>query len=419
MAKRLLVESLDGLLPDPIVRRPKQRFTLPFDPWMRGPLKSFCEERLGERGLSGRGMFNPLAASSALAVVSRRAEATCPGRVSGHSSSSTPGSIGTNWPWHDDVSNDSVVNLSVVVLTFNEERNLAALPRKRRRLGRGPVRCRFRQHGPDGGASRRHSAPRSLTHPFESHARQWHWALRTPARFERVWMLAIDADQSLTPELQADIANKLHVGNATGGPAGAYLNRRQIFRGRWIKHGGYYPKYLLKLFRRDAVSLDETTWSIITSSSRGPTVTLDGDLIEDNRNEAEIAVWIGKHNRYAVLQAREEASRTPPVVRPTVHSARPMSARGGANRSGIGCRCMCGRSDISSIATSSGWDFSTARKASSSTSCRRSGTGCSSTSIATRSGGRRPVRTNVSPTPTTRPAARGETTVTAGRFCTH
>ena len=28
-----------------------------------------------------------------------------------------------------------------------------------------------------------------------------------------------------------------------------------MFRGRWIKHGGYYPKYLLKLFQRDKVSL--------------------------------------------------------------------------------------------------------------------------------------------------------------------
>ena len=38
----------------------------------------------------------------------------------------------------------------------------------------------------------------------------------------------------------------------------------------------------------------------------GPTALLQGDLIEDNRNEAAIAEWIGKHNRYAVLQARDE-----------------------------------------------------------------------------------------------------------------
>lgn len=57
--KRLLVESLGGLLPESIVHRPKQGFTLPFDPWMRGPLRSLCEERLGDRGLAGRGLFKP------------------------------------------------------------------------------------------------------------------------------------------------------------------------------------------------------------------------------------------------------------------------------------------------------------------------------------------------------------------------
>lgn len=57
--KRLLVESLDGLLPDEIVYRRKQGFTLPFDPWMRGALKGFCEQRLGPGGLADRGIFRP------------------------------------------------------------------------------------------------------------------------------------------------------------------------------------------------------------------------------------------------------------------------------------------------------------------------------------------------------------------------
>ncbi len=57
--KRLLVESLNGLLPDTIVRKPKQGFTLPFDPWMRGPLRAFCDERLGDRGLAGREFLSP------------------------------------------------------------------------------------------------------------------------------------------------------------------------------------------------------------------------------------------------------------------------------------------------------------------------------------------------------------------------
>lgn len=45
--KRLLVESVGDLLPQEVIHRPKQGFTLPFDQWMRGPLKQLCEEHLG------------------------------------------------------------------------------------------------------------------------------------------------------------------------------------------------------------------------------------------------------------------------------------------------------------------------------------------------------------------------------------
>jgi asparagine synthase (glutamine-hydrolysing) len=55
--KRLLVESLNGLLPSEIVHRPKQGFAIPFDLWMRGALRSFCEDRLKVDRIEGRGIL--------------------------------------------------------------------------------------------------------------------------------------------------------------------------------------------------------------------------------------------------------------------------------------------------------------------------------------------------------------------------
>ncbi len=207
------------------------------------------------------------------------------------------------------------VPVSLVVLTFNEEHNLE--------------RCLASVAGWVSGANifivdsgstdntvaiAERFGARVFVHPFESHARQWKWALaQLPLSTD--WVLALDADQSLTPELRNDISRRLAEWTTAartagaGTPVGGYLNRRQVFRGRWIRHGGYYPKYLLKLFRRDAVSLDEADLVDHHFIVSGPTALLQGDLIEDNRNEAAIAVWVGKHNRYAVLQAREEEER--------------------------------------------------------------------------------------------------------------
>ena len=55
--KALLVDSLGDDLPADIVNRPKQGFVLPFDSWMKGELREFCEHHLGPDGLGARGLF--------------------------------------------------------------------------------------------------------------------------------------------------------------------------------------------------------------------------------------------------------------------------------------------------------------------------------------------------------------------------
>jgi len=57
--KALLTRSLRLPLPESIVDRPKRGFVLPFDSWMRGPLRTYCEARLiGPEGLGERGVFS-------------------------------------------------------------------------------------------------------------------------------------------------------------------------------------------------------------------------------------------------------------------------------------------------------------------------------------------------------------------------
>ena len=161
---------------------------------------------------------------------------------------------------------------------------------------------------------------RVFEHPFETHATQWAWALEH-LPISTPWVLGLDADQRVTPELRASIEQAVRRGPAEIN--GYYMTRRQIFRGRWIRFGGYYPKYLLKLFRIHSVRTSEADLVDHHFIVDGRTERLHGDLIEDNKREDDIGFWIAKHNRYAGLMAREEVTRSResvPLTRATLRN---------------------------------------------------------------------------------------------------
>jgi glycosyltransferase involved in cell wall biosynthesis len=120
------------------------------------------------------------------------------------------------------------------------------------------------------------------------------------------WILLLEADQRLTEPLKREIAALL------ARPAieenGFYLRRRQIFRGRAIRFGGYGGKRLLKLFRRGAGELDpvEQDTRVYVQGKVG---SLHGRLEEWNRKEDSILFYLEKHLRYAEAFAQEEHRR--------------------------------------------------------------------------------------------------------------
>jgi glycosyltransferase involved in cell wall biosynthesis len=64
------------------------------------------------------------------------------------------------------------------------------------------------------------------------------------------WILFLDADERITPELAAEIKKKIRVE-----PGYAYeIPRRNIAFGHWLRYGGWYPDYTLRMYPRTAVS---------------------------------------------------------------------------------------------------------------------------------------------------------------------
>ncbi len=120
------------------------------------------------------------------------------------------------------------------------------------------------------------------------------------------WVLILEADQAVTPELRAEIAALLARPEVK--EDGFYVRRRQIFRGRPLRFGGYGSKVLLKLFRRSRSELDPVEQDTRVYV-RGPVGRLRSPLDEWNRKEDSILFYLEKHLRYAEAFAQEESER--------------------------------------------------------------------------------------------------------------
>jgi glycosyltransferase involved in cell wall biosynthesis len=131
------------------------------------------------------------------------------------------------------------------------------------------------------------------------------WGLdHLPIRNE--WILILEADQALTPALRAELAALLARSDLI--ESGFYIRRRQIFRGKPLRFGGYGSKVLLKLFRKGHGELDPVEQDTRVYV-RGPVGRLRAPLEEWNRKEDAILFYLQKHLRYANAFAREELER--------------------------------------------------------------------------------------------------------------
>lgn len=132
------------------------------------------------------------------------------------------------------------------------------------------------------------------THAFENHAAQFNWALENVA-LDTEWVMKVDADEEFTPELAAEINEKLD--SLDKKINGVILRRRVYFMGRWLRHGGKYPELLLRIFRvghgmSEMKMMDEHL--IITD---GEAITFKNDFSDNNNKSLEW--WINKHNWYS------------------------------------------------------------------------------------------------------------------------
>ena len=133
------------------------------------------------------------------------------------------------------------------------------------------------------------------------------WSLEN-LQFRNEWVLIVDCDERITPELWEEMAQVIKNPDYDG----HYLNRKVFFLGKWIRHGGKYPDWNLRLFRHKKGRYEnlgtegvrntgdnEVHEHVILSGKVG---YLKNDMIHEDFRD--IYQWIERHNRYSNWEAK-------------------------------------------------------------------------------------------------------------------
>ncbi len=214
--------------------------------------------------------------------------------------------------------------LSVIVIAHNEEHNIAACLESvawaddlvvvdaqstdRTREMAANCGAKVFERAWDGYASAKRFALEQTAHP---------------------WVLWLDADERVTPELAAEL-QALIAGNPR--EAGYDVARRAYFLGRWIRHCGWYPGYVLRLFRKECVQFHDQRVHEYASVN-GPVGRLRSDLL--HYTDDTLYHYLKKFNRYTSLAAEDrdggnrQVHRRDVVLRPPFAFLRMYILRGG------------------------------------------------------------------------------------------
>jgi glycosyltransferase involved in cell wall biosynthesis len=192
------------------------------------------------------------------------------------------------------------LSLSVVIITLNEEANLArTLP---------SVAWADEIVIVDSGSTDR---TREIAESFhaKSHVEPWRgFAAQKNFALSKAgcdWVLSLDADEEVEPALAEEIRATLA---ANPEAAGFWIPRKNFFLGRWIRHGGFYPDPKLRLFRRGTGQFeDRLVHEDIRLSS--PTAKLKHHLLHHAYPTLES--YIEHMNRYSSLGAQMAMAQHP------------------------------------------------------------------------------------------------------------
>jgi glycosyltransferase involved in cell wall biosynthesis len=200
------------------------------------------------------------------------------------------------------------IPLSVIILTFNEEKNIR--PCLDSIVGWAGQILIVDSGSTDQTLEIAQQYPVEIfSHPFENYSLQRNWAFdNLPIQHD--WVMNLDADHSATSEIKEELT--AHFGQGIPSNINGFMaSRRTLFMGKWLKRGGQYPVYHGVVFRKGFGRCEEKEYDQHFVIS-GEAITLRGD-INDIITDS-LTNFTTRHNKWATLEALDAFAITLPPV---------------------------------------------------------------------------------------------------------
>lgn len=190
-------------------------------------------------------------------------------------------------------------NLAVVILTYNEEMHIERAIKSVQSIASEIFVIDSGSKDATVKMAQKNGAT-VLYHPFINQAKQFNWALDN-APITASWIMRLDADEIIEPDLALEIQQKLPQLDAN--IVGINLKRKHIFMDRWVRFGGRYPLILMRIWRTGYGRVEDRWMDEHVVISSGETTTFDGGFADHNLND--LTFFTDKHNKYATREAIE------------------------------------------------------------------------------------------------------------------
>jgi len=190
--------------------------------------------------------------------------------------------------------------VEVLIPTFNEAAHIADAVKNAQQIG--PVFVLDSQSTDNTQQLAREAGATVVEHAWEGYARQKNWAIDN-LPWQGEWIFILDADERLTATLRDEV---LKTANSANAADGYYVNRLMIFMGQAVRHGGMYPSWNLRFFRRGKARYEDRSvheHMICT----GETEYMRHQMLHIRRETMD--QYIAKHIRYADLESDEWVKR--------------------------------------------------------------------------------------------------------------